>query len=445
MAKQVAMIPDAPHFWLQNARLLLPLVQQPDAALAASLIPALSAAPAQEEITAVDIEIRQGAIASLVPAGTSHPGDVPTVDLKQGLVWPCFVDMHTHLDKGYVWYRTPNPDGTFASALDMATADKDHWTPDDVYRRMQFALRCAYAHGTKAIRTHLDAFGEAIDISLDVFLALQAEWAGRIELQAVSLVELDHFQTPEGERLANRMAEAKALLGGFPQMGPDLNSQLDRVFSLAQERGLALDFHTDESDNPDDMTLRHVATAVLRHGFEQQVVCGHCCSLAVQSPDVAAKTMELVKEAKIGVVSLPLCNIYLQDRHPGQMPRWRGVTLLHELKQLGVPVAIASDNCADPFHAYGDYDGLEVLNLSTRIAHLDRPTGDWPRANTQTAADLMGLPQAGRIGVGLPADLVLFKARTMVELLSRPQHDRVVLRRGAAIDSRPPDYSELDA
>ena len=85
-----------------------------------------------------------------------------------------------------------------------------------------------------------------------------------------------------------------------------------------------------------------------------------------------------------------------------------------------------------------------MLTHSARIAHLDRPIGDWPRAITRTPANLMGLADTGRIGIGQPADLVLFKARSFNELFARPQGDRVVLRQGAAIDTTLPDYTELD-
>jgi cytosine deaminase len=118
--------------------------------------------------------------------------------------------------------------------------------------------------------------------------------------------------------------------------------------------------------------------------------------------------------------------------------------LLHELKQAGIPVAVASDNCRDPFYGFGDHDVLEVLTQATRIAHLDAPYGDWCRIVTTTPADLMGLPRLGRIAPGLPADLIVFKARYYSELLSRPQSDRTVLRNGNPIDTTLPDYAELD-
>lgn len=241
------------------------------------------------------------------------------------------------------------------------------------------------------------------------------------------------------------MAASGSILGGVAYFNPDIDAELERLFSLAAERNLAIDLHVDESLDPEDIALRRIAEAKVRHDFSNQVVCGHCCSLSVQSDVDVTDTIRWVKEAEIGVVSLPMCNLYLQDRQPKRTPRYRGVTILHELQAAGVPVAIASDNCRDAFYAYGDLDGLEVLSQSTRIAHLDRPIGDWPRTITWTPADLMGLEHTGRIGIGQSADLVLFQARTFNELFSRPQSDRVVIRQGSAIDTTLPDYRELDA
>src|SRR5262249_59767091 len=96
------------------------------------------------------------------------------------------------------------------------------------------------------------------------------------------------------------------------------------------------------------------------------------------------------------------------------------------------------------FYGFGDHDVLEVFREATRICHLDRPYGDWPRAVTTTPADLMGLRASGRIGRGLPADLVLFEGRTWSELLSRPQANRVVIRNGRAIETPLRAYRELD-
>ena len=125
----------------------------------------------------------------------------------------------------------------------------------------------------------------------------------------------------------------------------------------------------------------------------------------------------------------------------------RGVTLLHEFRAAGVPVAIASDNTRDPFYAYGDLDALEVLREGGRILHFDHPQDEawaWARTVGADAAAIAGFDYTAKIEVGAPADLALFRARTWTELFSRPQTDRVVLRGGEAIDTTLPDYRELD-
>ena len=398
-----------------------------------------------ESLAAVDIEIRAGKILKVQAVGSADTAVVPSINASSGLVWPCFVDMHTHLDKGHIWSRSPNPDGTFEGALETVRQDSlRRWDFEDVYRRAEFGLKCSYAHGTQAIRTHLDAFDEQGDISFEVFRALREAWQGKMALQAVCLVTLDYFWGKKGEALADLVAESGGVLGGVAFMNADIVAQINRVFELAKERGLDLDFHTDESLNPDDMALRLVAQAAVRHQFEGRITCGHCCSLSVQAEADVRETVEAVKAASISVVSLPMCNLYLQDRRQGQTPRYRGVTLLRELQAAGVKCAIASDNCRDPFFAYGDHDGLEVFTQSARIGHLDHPIGDWPQAVTRSPAEMMGLDNIGLIGEGMPADLVVFKARSFNELMARGQSDRVVIRGGKQIDTTLPDYAELD-
>jgi cytosine deaminase len=235
------------------------------------------------------------------------------------------------------------------------------------------------------------------------------------------------------------------LLGGVTKMNADLNWQLDTLFRAAAENGLDVDLHVDETDDPDAQTLKAIAEAVLRNRFKGKVTAGHCCSLARQDDGIAERTVAMVAEAGISIISLPMCNMYLQDRYPGRTPRWRGVTLFKELAAAGIATAVASDNTRDPFYAYGDLDPVEVFREAVRILHLDHPLDTAARVVTVSPASIAGRAEMGRIAVGTPADLVLFSARRWSEFLSRPQSDRVVLRRGKVIDRSLPDYRELDS
>lgn len=369
--------------------------------------------------------------------------------MRGGQVWPLFVDVHTHLDKGHIWSRAPNADGTHATAARTVAADrKAHWRRDDVTRRFDFGLRCAFAHGTGAIRTHLDSYEpEQAETSFAVFREMAAEWRGRIALQPVVMARLDHYAGARGRDLLRLAALNAGALGGILKMDaptPEgIDAGLDRLLTLADAEGLDIDLHIDETDDPTSGQLERLAEAVLRNRFRGRVTAGHCCSLSRQSDAEAARVIAKVAEAGISIVTLPMVNLYLQGRAPGRTPQWRGLTRVHELAAAGVTVAAASDNCRDPFFAYGDHDGMEVFREFTRIAHLDLAYNDWMGAVTRAPARIMGVDR-GRIAPGMAADLLLFRGRGMSELLSRPQSDRAVLRQGRVIDTTLPDYAELD-
>jgi cytosine deaminase len=396
-----------------------------------------------------NITLRDGKIADLTDVGvpmSDHATDLPSTDLAGRIITPTFVDCHTHLDKGHIWRRSPNPDGSFAGALDaVATDTAANWSAHDLTTRMDFALRCAYAHGTSALRTHIDSQVPQAAVSWPVFEHMRDKWAGRIALQGVCLVGIDALRDAEEfSALAKRVQAADGVLGAVTYMVPDIEQLIDRIFVTAREYGLDLDFHADETGDPDAISLHLIAQAALRHDFKGRINVGHCCSIARQPDDVAYRTLDLVAKAGMSITTLPMCNLYLQDRRQdGTTPRWRGVTLVHEMRTRGINLAIASDNTRDPFYAYGDLDMIEVYRMATRILHLDHPVDDWPGAIVNAPAKIMGIT-APRITTGQPADMIAFRARSWTELLSRPQSDRMVLRGGEQIDTTLPDYNELD-
>jgi cytosine/adenosine deaminase-related metal-dependent hydrolase len=260
-------------------------------------------------------------------------------------------------------------------------------------------------------------------------LALRERWRGRIVLQGVALVVLSYFRCAlsmlvlsevaisplsirdeaAGAALADAVAAAGGVLGAAVSCSDrggladddattcsfDQPLLLDRLFALASARGLDVDVHVDENGNAESRGLQAVAMAALRcSAFRGRLTCGHCCALAAQPPEALAATLDVARKAGLTVVSLPAVNLWLQDRDAAskRTPQRRGVTLLKELADAGVPVALASDNTRDQFYAYGDLDMLDVFRDAVRIGHLDRPFGEWPAAITTTPARAMGLP-----------------------------------------------------
>ncbi|MEM8865024.1 MAG: cytosine deaminase [Planctomycetota bacterium] len=438
--------------WIElpaNDVLLLRHVRIPAVLLDHEVALSTLAAPLRQEFVETSIGIRGGKVVSIGDA--ELPPTASVIDVGGAILTPAFVDCHTHLDKCHIVSRCAIEGGDLHAAIDAVEQDKRHWTRDDLRRRAEFGLRTAYAHGVRAMRSHVDVrreeepAGPPAD-AVDVLAELREAWADRIELQLATLTPIDDFADETWARgVADRAAEHGLVLGAFCYMTADFDALIARILMLAADRGLDVDFHVDETLDPDADGLARIAEEVVRQNFPRRVLCGHACSLAAMDEATAREHIELVAKAGLHVVTLPLTNLYLQDRQSGQQtPRRRGLTLVHELRAAGVAVSIATDNVRDPFFPYGDFDPLEAFREATLVGHLDSPVTSWLDALTHSPANAMGLQWDGRLRVGSPADLILWNARDDSELIGRPHGDRVVLRGGAECTAEGPDYRELD-
>ena len=408
--------------------------------------------PDAEGSCLLDIRVVQGRVASILPAGAAPAEGMPVVDVEGRQVWATLLDIHTHLDKGQVIPRA-TPDGTLDGGMTGTFEDRKRWTHEDLRTRIGFGLRCAYAHGVSMIRTHLDSQEGNAAMSWQVFTELRAEWAGRVELQAVGLVPLTFFRTDYGAKLADLVQQSGGVLGGTTDAighydgarNEELVALLDKFLTVAGERGLDVDMHVDQSDDVTAFSLPLIAEAVLRSRFRGRVLAGHCVNLALVAEAEMARAIALCREAGIAVATMPTPMIYLQDRRPGRTPRWRGVTAVHELLDAGIPVAIGGDNCRDAWFPFGDHDMLDTLQQTVRIAQLDAPFARAVAMAGPVPSDIVREPSAGRILPGQPARFILFSARTLNEVMCRPQSERIVVNHGRRVTDPLPDYAELDA
>lgn len=397
----------------------------------------------------IDIAVTDGRIAAIAPASSLRADN--TLDLQMRHAWPLLVDIHAHLDRSHIIGRARNAQEDFDGARQAAYADRaTHWTREDLFSRMDFALQCSVAHGVSAVRTHLDSHPSKAKVVWDTFSEIARKWASQITLQPVALVPIDLYRSDYGAELADRVVSHNGILGGIvagptdtADLRAQLNASLTSLFAHASARNLDIDLHVDES--ADGKALPHVARATVKNGYEGRVICGHCCSLSLLPDDEQAATIGLLTSAGISVITLPTINTYLQDRKLNRTPRWRGVPPIKELIAGQVPVAIAGDNCRDPFHPYGDHDMLDTFRQAARIFQFEYPYAHATALIGPSPARIAKLRGKGAIEVGLDADLMILEAWSMDQVIARPHHDRRILRRGEQVECRLPSYATLQS
>lgn len=436
-------LPESDDYWLRNAR--IPRVFLGDT---------VAGDADAEGCLQADVRVSKGRVAAVIAASKVDDVSIPSANLCGRQLWPALVDMHTHIDKSQVIGRIGSLGASFAKAREAINTDRArHWNPADIRRRMEFSIRCAFVHGVTAMRSHIDSYEGQAEPSWEAFAELRAKWAGRVTLQATSSVPIDVYSTAYGRRLADLAADTEGgLLGGVLRRSTDhfagyidnLAELLDAQFKLAKDRGLRIDLHVDETLKPGDTHLDEVARAVMRHGLEGRVVCGHCCSLSVLPAERVDALLGLCVQAGLGIVSLPTSNLYMHDRALGRTPRLRGVTLAQEFISRNIPFAIASDNVRDAFIPFGDYDMLDLFRQAISIFHLDQDLASAAGMVGPAPARMMGVEPLGSISVGGPANLILFGARSVNELLCRSQDDRIVLNMGKRVTDSLPEFSELE-
>lgn len=380
----------------------------------------------------VDLAVRGGRIEALVPSGDAREGSVH--DLGGWLLLPPLAEPHAHLDKALTAEQVPNPSGDLAGAIDawVAASAAGVFTAADMVRRITAALDKLLLSGVTAVRSHINCGSGSGIWHLE---AAQEAAAAYAHLMDIELVALTHSPIVGEGSDANRQALRDAveagvhLVGGCPHLEPDGDAAIAHALGVADESGLPVDLHVDETLNPDMLTLRSLARQVVERGMEGRVAASHCVSLGVQPEDVQAAVAGEVAAAGIAIVSLPQTNLFLQGRdHPVATPR--GLTAIAALREAGVLVAAGADNVQDPFNLVGRSDPLETAALLVMAGHvLPDDAYDMVSNNVRVAMRLDPV----RFEPGDPADFVAIDAPSVRGAVADAPNDRTVFHAGRLV------------
>ena len=384
--------------------------------------------------TTTDIGIKDGIIAAMEPLD-AQAGEI--IDATGDLVSPPLVDPHFHMD-ATMSYGIPriNASGTLLEGIGLWGELKDVMKADEVKARALTYCDWAASLGLLAIRSHVDTCHDSL-MGVEVLLEVQKEVAEYIDLQLVAFPQDGLYRDPTAyENTIRALDMGVDVVGGIPHFERTMADGARSVTALceiAAERGLMVDMHCDETDDPMSRHIETLAFETTRLGLQGRVAGSHLTSMHSMDNYYVSKLLQLMAEAEVAAIPNPLINIVLQGRHD-TYPKRRGLTRVKEMQAHGITVGWGQDCVLDPWYSLGTGDMLDVAFMGMHVAQMTSPAEMQRCFDMVTTgnAQIMGLQDYG-LRVGAKASMVVLDAGSAVEAL-RLRPDRLcVIAKGKVI------------
>jgi cytosine deaminase len=393
----------------------------------------------------IDIGAENGRIVAIEPGLATEAER--TVDAKGCLVAPPFVDIHFHMDATLsLGLPRLNESGTLLEGIALWGELKPLLTPEAVIERALRYCDLAVSQGLLAIRSHVDICDDRL-LAVDALLEVKHKVAPYLDLELVAFPQDGYYRSPTAvANLARALDKGVSVVGGIPHFERTMTDGAASVRALceiAAARGLRVDMHCDETDDPLSRHIETLAYETRRLGLAGRVAGSHLTSMHSMDNYYASKLLPLMAEAGVAAVANPLINIVLQGRHD-TYPKRRGQTRVPELRAHGIDVAFGQDCCMDPWYSLGAADMLDVAHMGLHVGQLTsreamRFCFD---AVTTAPAKVMGLAGYG-LAVGCNADLVVLQAADPIEAIRLRAPRLFVVRRGRVIAETAPRVASL--
>lgn len=362
-------------------------------------------------------------------------------DARGFLVTPPFVDSHFHMDCTLsAGLPRVNQSGTLLEGIQIWGELKPDLTAEAIKKRALDLLDWSIARGTLAIRTHVDVTDPSL-LAVDVLLEVKKEMAEWVDIQLVAFPQDGLLRSPKGKELLLRALDRGVeVVGGIPHFERTMahgTESITWLCEIAAERGLQVDMHCDESDDPFSRHIEHLVYETRRMGLGARVTASHLTSMHSMDNYYVSKLLPLMAEAGIQAVCNPLINIHLQGRQDSY-PKRRGLTRVPELLEAGVNVAFGHDCVMDPWYPMGSHDMLEVAHMGAHCLQMlgTSQLGDIFSMVTERGARVMQLENYG-IEVGKEASFVVLQAQSVLDAIRLRPSRLAVFRKGHCVAESP--------
>jgi cytosine deaminase len=393
----------------------------------------------------VDIGIAKGRIVAVQPSLAGNAAQI--IDAVGQLVTAPFVDAHFHMDST-LSYGLPrvNQSGTLLEGIALWGELKPLLAQEAIVERALAYCDWAVAKGLLAIRTHVDVCDPRL-LAVEALLHVREQVRPYLDLQLVAFPQDGVLRSPGAFDLLKRALDMGVdVVGGIPHFERTMADGAESVrmlCELAAERGLRVDMHCDETDDPMSRHIETLACHTQRLGLQGRVTGSHLTSMHSMDNYYVSKLIPLIREAGVAAIANPLINITIQGRHD-TYPKRRGMTRVPGLLSAGIDVAFGHDCVMDPWYGVGSGDMLEVAHMGLHVAQMTGQEGMRACFNavTNAPAKILGLEGYG-VAPGCKADLVLLQARDPVEAIRLRATRLTVIRAGRVIARTPPATATL--
>ncbi|MBO6916823.1 MAG: amidohydrolase family protein [Rhizobiaceae bacterium] len=392
-----------------------------------------------------DVGISDGKISAIE---TSLQGEFKDeIDATGRLLSPAFCDPHFHMDATLSLGKPRmNVSGTLLEGISLWGELRPIVTKEELVDRALRYCDLAVSQGLLFIRSHVDTSDPKL-VTAEALLEVREKVAPYITLQLVAFPQDGYYRAPDGVSALSRALDMGVdIVGGIPHFERTMDEgrqSVEALCRIAADRGLPVDMHCDETDDPMSRHIETLAAETIRFGLEGRVAGSHLTSMHSMDNYYVSKLIPLMAEAEINVIPNPLINIMLQGRHD-TFPKRRGLTRVRELMDAGLNVSLGQDCTMDPWYSMGSADMLEVAHMGIHVAQMGgiEDKKQIYDAITLNSAKTMGLENYG-LEVGCNADLVILQANDVIEALRLKPTRLYVIKSGKVISKTPARISEL--